>query len=312
MVTQIGLYSKILCFIYKILYTNSINAWTEVSMKLLRYGDAGHEKPGLLDKQGFIRDLSLVIPDVTGTTLSIEMLAKLTRLNSESLPLIETHPRIGPCVGRVSNYIGIGLNYKDHAIEMGASLPIEPVVFNKVTSAINGPYDDVVIPRGSTKTDWEVELAVVIGTQAIYVSEQNALDYVAGFCIANDISERALQKEGTGQWVKGKSCPTFAPIGPWLVTVDEIEDVQNLDLWLEVDGQRQQTGNTKDMIFSVRYLISYLSRFFILQPGDIISTGTPAGVGLGHKPQPIYLKSGQVMHLSVSGLGEQRQKVIAG
>ena len=281
-------------------------------MKLLRYGDIGHEKPGLLDQEGLIRDLSAVIPDIAGSALSKAALAKIAKCDPYSLPLVKGNPRIGPCVGQVGNYIGIGLNYKDHALEMGSKFPSEPVVFNKITSAINGPYDQVVIPKGSKKTDWEVELAIVIGTTARYVSEQNALDYVAGFCVANDISERALQKEGTGQWVKGKSCPTFAPIGPWLVTVDDIENVQNLDLWLEVDGQRHQNGNTKEMIFSVAYLISYLSQFFILQPGDIISTGTPAGVGLGHKPEPIFLKPGQTMRLSVTGLGEQSQQVVAG
>lgn len=279
-------------------------------MKLLRFGPYGQEKPGLLDQNGHIRDLSAIVPDITGVTISPKSLAQLARLDIESLPMVDMQTRIGPCVNLVGNFIGIGLNYKDHAEETGAKIPSEPVVFNKVTSAINGPYDDVIIPKGSTKTDWEVELGIIIGSKARYVTEQNALDYVAGFCVVNDVSERGYQKEGTGQWVKGKSCPTFAPIGPWLVTTDEIANVQNLNLWLEVDGHRYQNSNTKEMIFSVKYLISYLSRFFILQPGDIIATGTPAGVGLGHKPIPIYLKAGQTIRLSVEGLGEQKQKVI--
>ena len=280
-------------------------------MKLLRFGERGNEKPGMLDANGEIRDLSSVIPDITGSTLSPQSLRKLKETSIHSLPIVKNNLRIGPCVGQVGNFIGIGLNYKDHAIEMGANFPTEPVVFNKVTSAISGPYDNIVIPRGSTKTDWEAELAIVIGSEARYVSEEDALDYIAGFCIVNDVSERALQKEGTGQWVKGKSCPTFGPMGPWLVTVDEIKDVQNLNVWLEVDGERQQNGNTKEMIFSVRFLISYLSRFFILQPGDVISTGTPAGVGMGHQPSPIFLKPGQVVRLGVEGLGEQKQTVVA-
>jgi 2-keto-4-pentenoate hydratase/2-oxohepta-3-ene-1,7-dioic acid hydratase in catechol pathway len=279
-------------------------------MKLLRYGPKNQEKPGLLDHNNYIRDLSGKIKDLSGEVLLPDTLSKLADIDPNSLPLINTNPRIGPCVAGVGKFICIGLNYKDHAHETGVELPKEPVVFSKATSAISGPFDEVIIPRGSYKTDWEVELGVIIGKPAKYIHEKNALDYVAGYCVINDLSERAFQLEGTGQWIKGKSCDTFGPIGPFLVTKDEIPDPQNLELWLEVDGHRYQQGHTKNMAFSVAYLISYLSHFFTLYPGDIISTGTPAGVGLGIKPNPIYLKPGQTIRLGITGLGEQRQKTI--
>jgi ureidoglycolate lyase len=282
-----------------------------INMKLLRYGPKGKEKPGLLDKQGRIRSLANVIGDIKGEVLSASQLAQLAKLDHDSLPLVDANTRIGPCVTGVGKFLCIGLNYADHARETGIDIPREPVVFSKATSAISGPYDDVIIPRGSTKTDWEVELGFVIGTPAKYVSQEKALDYVAGFCVINDVSERALQLEGTGQWVKGKSCDTFGPIGPWLVTKDEISNPQDLELWLEVDGHRYQHSHTKEMVYTVAYLVSYLSRFFTLHPGDIISTGTPSGVGLGQKPHPIYLKPGQVMRLGISGLGEQKQMTMA-
>jgi 2-keto-4-pentenoate hydratase/2-oxohepta-3-ene-1,7-dioic acid hydratase in catechol pathway len=279
-------------------------------MKLVRYGDAGSERPAMLDSRGSLRDLSGVVPDITGATLTPAALEKLRSLDPATLPLVEGTPRIGPCVGSVGKFICIGLNYADHAAESGAAVPKEPVVFMKATSAIIGPDDNVVIPRDSLKTDWEVELGVVIGRETRYVDEAEALSRVAGYCVVNDLSERAFQLEGTGQWVKGKSADTFGPIGPWLVTADEIADPQNLHLWLEVDGRRYQDGSTKTMVFGVAHLVSYLSRFMSLQPGDIISTGTPPGVGLGQKP-PVYLKPGQVMRLGIDGLGEQRQTVVA-
>ena len=280
-------------------------------MKLLRCGPAGRERPAMLDADGRIRDLSGVIPDVAGDALLPASLDRLRALDARTLPLVEGTPRLGPCVGRVGKFLCIGLNYADHAKESGASVPREPIVFSKATSAIIGPDDDVVIPRGSEKTDWEVELGVVIGAPAKYVSEADALKHVAGYCVVNDLSERAFQLEGTGQWVKGKSADTFGPIGPWLVTRDEVSDPQALDMWLEVDGHRYQNGSTKTMIFGVAFLVSFLSRFMSLQPGDIISTGTPPGVGMGQKPQPIYLRSGQRMTLGVAGLGEQHQRVVA-
>lgn len=278
-------------------------------MKLVRYGNRGEERPGILDGKGALRDLAGVIPDVTGATLRNETLAKLKALNLADLPVVSGDPRLGPCVGAVGKFICIGLNYSDHAAETGATVPKEPVVFMKATSAIMGANDDVMIPRGSEKTDWEVELGVVIGREAKYVEEADALNYVGGYCVVNDLSERAFQLEGTGQWVKGKSADTFGPIGPWMVTADEVPDPQNLDMWLEVDGHRYQKGSTKTMVFSVANLVSYLSRYMSLQPGDIISTGTPPGVGLGQKP-PVYLRAGQTMRLGVSGLGEQMQKVV--
>jgi 2-keto-4-pentenoate hydratase/2-oxohepta-3-ene-1,7-dioic acid hydratase in catechol pathway len=279
-------------------------------LKLLRYGQPGQERPGVLDANGHLRDLSSVVPDIAGDVLLPASLDRLRGIDPATLPLVSGTPRVGPCVGRVGKFLCIGLNYADHAAESGATVPREPIVFSKATSAIIGPDDDVVIPRGSEKTDWEVELGVVIGAPAKYVSEADALSHVAGYCVVNDLSERAFQLEGTGQWVKGKSADTFGPIGPWLVTRDEVPDPQALDMWLEVDGRRFQNGTTKTMVFGVGYLVSFLSRFMSLQPGDIITTGTPPGVGMGQKP-PIYLRPGNRMVLSVAGLGEQHQRVIA-
>lgn len=262
----------------------------------------------MLDAQGRLRDLSGIVPDIAGAALSPELLQNLRRLDATSLPLIEGSPRIGACVGAVGKFICAGLNYSDHAAESGMVVPSEPVIFMKATSAICGPNDDVVLPRGSQKTDWEVELGVIIGTEAKYLSEKDALSYVAGYCVVNDLSERAFQLEGTGQWVKGKSADTFGPIGPYLVTADEVPDPQRLHLWLEVDGHRYQNGSTSTMVFGVAALVSYLSRFMSLQPGDIISTGTPPGVGLGQKP-PVYLRKGNTVRLGIDGLGDQRQLV---
>ena len=281
-------------------------------MKLLRYGPKGQEKPGLLDKDGKIRDLSAQVPDIAAGTLSADSLKKLAALDAGKLPLVSGDPRIGPCVGKVGKFVCIGLNYADHAAETGAPIPKEPIVFMKATSAIIGPNDDVEIPRGSKKTDWEVELGVVIGKHAKYVPENSAMEYVAGYCVVNDVSEREFQIERGGQWDKGKGCDTFGPTGPWLVTRDEVPDPQNLAMWLEVDGHRYQNGSTKTMIFNVPKLVSYLSHFMSLQPGDVISTGTPPGVGMGQKPDPIYLKPGQTMRLGIAGLGEQKQRLIQG
>lgn len=278
-------------------------------MKLVRYGRPGKEKPGLVDAQGKIRDLSAHIDDFSGDGLSRKTLARLARLKPDKLPLVRGRPRMGACVTGVGNFIAVGLNYADHAAETGAPIPKEPILFNKAPSCIVGPNDDVMLPKASEKTDWEVELAIVIGERASYVSEEDALDYVAGFCICNDVSERAYQIEGTGQWMKGKGCPTFGPLGPWLVTPDEVADVQNLGMWLDVNGKRMQTGSTKTMIFGVKHIVSYISRFLILEPGDVITTGTPPGVGLGFKP-PIYLKAGDIMRLGIEGLGEQKQLVV--
>jgi 2-keto-4-pentenoate hydratase/2-oxohepta-3-ene-1,7-dioic acid hydratase (catechol pathway) len=280
-------------------------------MKLLRYGNPGAEKPGLLDSTGAIRDLSGVVPDIAGDLLLPDGIAKLRKVDPASLPKVNGTPRIGPCVGRVGKFICIGLNYSDHAAESGMAVPKEPIVFMKATSCIVGPNDNIEIPRGSVKTDWEVELGVVIGKTAKYVTEQDALSHVAGYCVVHDVSERAYQLEGTGQWVKGKSCDTFGPVGPWLVTADEIRDPGDLNLWLEVDGHRYQDGSTKTLIFGVPYLVSYLSRFMSLLPGDILSTGTPPGVGHGKKP-PVYLREGNVVRLGVEGLGEQQQRVVQG
>ena len=283
-------------------------------MKLLRYGLAGQEKPGALDAQGHVRDLSSVVPDIAGDALTPEGLARLKGLDLSTLPRVDGVPqqglRLGPCVGRVGKFICIGLNYADHAAESGMQVPPEPVVFGKWTSAIIGPDDDVRIPRGSVKTDWEVELGVVIGRGGTYIPQEQAMAHVAGYCVVNDISEREYQLERSGTWDKGKGCDTFGPLGPWLVTADEVPDPHGLNLWLDVDGQRRQTGNTRTMVYRVDVLISYLSRFMSLQPGDVISTGTPPGVGMGHKP-PVYLRAGQVMHLGVEGLGSQTQRVIA-
>jgi ureidoglycolate lyase len=280
-------------------------------MKLLRYGPKGQEKPGLLDAQGKIRDLSKVVADINGDTLTDAGLAQLRKLDPASLPVVEGNPRLGPCVGRIGKFICIGLNYADHAAESNLPVPTEPVVFNKWNSAVSGPNDDVEIPRGSKKTDWEVELGVVIGKPAKYIDEANALDYVAGYCVINDVSEREWQIERGGTWDKGKGFDTFGPIGPWVVTRDEVADPQNLNLWLEVDGHRYQNGSTRTMVFTVAKLVSYLSQCMSLQPGDVISTGTPPGVGMGVKPNPIYLKPGQTIRLGIEGLGEQQQKTYA-
>ena len=279
-------------------------------MKLLRYGKTGAERPGILADDGTIRDLSQVVDDIAGDVLLPESLKKLSSLNIAELPMVDADVRLGACVGRVGKIMGIGLNYSDHARESGMAIPAEPVLFGKPNSTINGPYDPVIIPRGSEKTDWEVELGIVIGKAAKYVSVDQAADHIAGYCIINDVSERTLQLEGTGQWIKGKCCDTFAPMGPWMVTADEVSDPQKLNLWLEVDGVRYQDGNTANMIFNVYELVSYISQLCTLHPGDVISTGTPAGVGLGQKP-PKYLKPGQIMKLGIDGLGVQQQPVIA-
>src|ERR1700743_174243 len=279
-------------------------------MKLLRYGQPGKEKPALLDNSNQIRDLSTVIPDITVEALPPASLKRIAALDPSSLPLVPGTPRIGPCVARVGKFICIGLNYSDPAAESGMKVPTEPVVFMKATSAVCGPDDDVIIPRNSIKTDWEVELGVVIGNAAKYVEESKALDYVAGYCVVNDLSERTFQLEGTGQWVKGKSADTFGPIGPWLVTKDEVPDPQNLNMWLKVNGHQVQNGTTKTMVFGVAHIVSYLTRFMSLQPGDIISTGTPPGVGMGQKP-PKYLQPGDKIHLSLQGPVEQSQTVTA-
>ncbi|MCH2270935.1 MAG: fumarylacetoacetate hydrolase family protein, partial [SAR324 cluster bacterium] len=269
------------------------------------------EKPGLLDEAGVLRDLSGIVDDIAGETLLPENIERLRKTDPASLPEVEGNPPLGPCVGQVGKFICIGLNYSDHAKETGMSIPPEPIIFAKATSAICGPNDDVIIPRNSVKTDWEVELGVVIGKPAKYVDEKSALDHVAGYCVINDVSEREFQIERSGQWVKGKSCDTFGPTGPWLVTPDEVGDPQNLDLWLEVDGKRYQDGNTRTMVYGVAHLIHYLSQFFTLHSGDIISTGTPPGVGLGQKPEPIYLHAGQTMRLGIEKLGVQNQCVVA-
>jgi 2-keto-4-pentenoate hydratase/2-oxohepta-3-ene-1,7-dioic acid hydratase in catechol pathway len=278
-------------------------------MKLLRFGMQGHERPGVLDRDGHLRDLSGVVADISGETLLPESLRMLSEAKISSLPLVSEGVRIGPCVAQVGKFICIGLNYADHAAESGAAIPREPVLFMKATSAICGPNDDVVVPRGSSKSDWEVELGVVIGKSALYVDESDALAHVAGYCVVNDLSEREFQLEGTGQWVKGKSADTFGPLGPWLVTRDEVPDPQKLHLALEVNGKRYQNGSTSTMIFGVAHLVSYVSRFMSLQPGDIISTGTPPGVGMGQKP-PVYLRAGDHIHLEISGLGEQNHRVV--
>lgn len=282
-------------------------------MKLLRYGSPGQEKPGVLDAQGRVRDLSGVIADVAGAALLPESLARLRSLDLNSLPLVPGTPqqdlRLGACVGQVGKFICIGLNYSDHAAESGMPVPPEPVVFNKWTSAIVGPDDDVEIPRGSVKTDWEVELGVVIGKGGRYIEEADAMSHVAGYCVVNDVSEREYQLDRSGTWDKGKGCDTFGPTGPWLVTADEVPDPQALRMWLEVDGKRYQDGSTATMVYGVAFLVSYLSRFMSLQPGDVISTGTPPGVGLGQKP-PVYLRAGQTMHLGIDGLGTQTQRTV--
>lgn len=275
-------------------------------MKLVRYGAAGAEKPGLVDRNGAIRDLSAHVSDIAGAAIDPQALETLAAVDPESLPLVDGNPRLGPCVAGTGKFICIGLNYSDHAAETGATVPSEPIIFMKATSAISGPNDDLIIPRGSEKTDWEVELGIVIGRTAKYVSEADALDYVAGYCTIHDVSERAFQIERQGQWTKGKSCDTFGPTGPWLVTKDEVPDPQNLSMWLKVNGETMQDGSTKTMVYGVAHLVSYLSQFMSLQPGDIISTGTPPGVGMGMKP-PRYLKPGDVIELGIDGLGTQKQ-----
>jgi len=279
-------------------------------MKLLRYGEPGRERPGLLDAAGRIRDLSTVVPDIAGTVLLPESLAKLRDTDPETLPQIGGQPRLGPCVGSVGKIVCVGLNYSDHAVESGMQIPSEPVLFVKATSAVSGPNDDVEIPLHAAKTDWEVELGIVIGKPAKYVSREKALEHVAGYCIVNDVSEREFQLERGGNWSKGKSADTFAPIGPWLVTTDEVPDPQDLALWLEVDGKRYQNGTTRTMIFGIAHLVSYVSHFMSLQSGDVIPTGTPPGVGFGQKP-PVYLRPGQIMKLGIAGLGEQQQRTVA-
>lgn len=284
-------------------------------MKLVRYGNPGKEKPGLIDADGKLRDLSAVIPDLLPQYLGDATLAKLRRLKTASLPLVKGKPRLGCPVAGVGKFVAIGLNYADHAAEAGMALPKEPVVFLKPTSCIQGPNDDVMLPKGSVKSDWEVELGIVIGTKARYVSQKSAIDHVAGYTLINDVSEREYQLERGGTWDKGKCCDTFGPIGPWLVTRDDVPNPQKLDIWLDVNGQRMQSGNTKTMVFGAAKLVSYVSQFMTLYPGDVIATGTPAGVGLGQKkdgqPAPIFLKRGDVMTLGIEGLGEQTQKVVA-
>jgi len=279
-------------------------------MKLLRWGPAGAEKPGLLDAGGVARDLTGLVPDISGAVLSDAGLAMLRGIDPATLPPVPEGARLGPCVAGTGKFICIGLNYSDHAAETGATVPPEPIIFMKATSAICGPDDPIIIPRGSEKTDWEVELGVVIGTRAKYVSEADALNHVAGYCVINDVSERAFQAERAGQWTKGKSCDNFGQTGPWLVTRDQVADPQNLGMWLTLNGKTMQNGSTRTMVYGVAHLVSYLSQFFTLHPGDIISTGTPPGVGLGMKP-PLYLKPGDVVELGIEGLGQQRQRVIA-
>jgi 2,4-didehydro-3-deoxy-L-rhamnonate hydrolase len=279
-------------------------------MKLCRWGKNGYEKPGMIDSQGMLRDLSGVLANIDQDTISPKGLARLRKIRPESLPLIKTEPRFGVPYTGITKFVAIGLNYSDHAAESGLPVPSEPVVFMKATTSISGPNDDVVQPRSSTKLDWEVELGVVIGTKAQYVAEEKALEHVAGYCIVNDVSERSFQM-ATSQWDKGKGCDTFGPIGPWLVTTDEIPNPQTLEMWLDVNTERMQTGNTRTMIFSVAKIVSHLSQYMTLMPGDIITTGTPPGVGMGKKPEPVWLKPGDVMTLGIQGLGEQRQRVVA-
>ena len=278
-------------------------------MKLLRFGNSGQEKPGIIDNDGNIRDLSGVIDDIDGSTVSPDGLNKINQIDISSLPIVSDNPRIGPCVGSVGKFLCIGLNYSDHAAETGAEAPPEPILFQKATSAIIGPNDDVEIPKTSNATDWEVELGIIIGKKAKYIAEGTSQDYIAGYCVVNDVSERDFQAKRAGQWTKGKSCDTFGPIGPYLVTKDEVSDPQDLSMTLDVNGQRMQDGSTKTMIFSVNHIVHYLSQFMSLNPGDVIATGTPPGVGLGMKP-PVFLKSGDTMKLSIQGLGEQNQKCI--
>jgi ureidoglycolate lyase len=280
-------------------------------MKLLRVGAKGLEKPAILHTDGTYRDLSAIVPELRGLVLTPEGLSRIRAVDPASLPILDRNQRIGPCVDRVGKFICVGLNYADHAAESGMQVPPEPVLFMKATSAIIGPNDDVIVPKNSTKCDWEVELGIVIGKEARYVEEADSIDHIAGYCVVNDLSERAFQQERSGQWTKGKSADTFGPIGPWLVTPDEIPDPQNLSMFLEVNGHRYQNGSTRTMVYGVRFLVSYISQFMSLQPGDIISTGTPPGVGQGIKPNPIFLHGGETLHLGIDGLGEQRQNVKA-
>jgi 2-keto-4-pentenoate hydratase/2-oxohepta-3-ene-1,7-dioic acid hydratase in catechol pathway len=280
-------------------------------MKLVRYGAPGREKPGLIDADGHIRDLSKIVPDIAGDTLSATALNRLRKLKPEKLPLVRGNPRIGACVGKVGHFIAIGLNYSDHAAEAGMPIPKEPIIFSKAPSSICGPDDDTITPKGSTKLDYEVELGIVIGSRAHYLAKNKAMDAVAGYCLANDVSERSFQIERSGgQWNKGKGCATFGPLGPWLVTKDEIPNPQRLPMWLTVNGEQRQHGSTRTMIFGVAHLVWYCSQFFILEPGDVILTGTPPGVGFGIKPEPKFLKPGDVVKLGIEGLGEQTQKVV--
>jgi 2-keto-4-pentenoate hydratase/2-oxohepta-3-ene-1,7-dioic acid hydratase in catechol pathway len=280
-------------------------------MKLVRYGAPGREKPGIIDQDGRIRDLSKVVKDITGDTLSPSTLAKIKKAKIEKLPKVGGKPRIGPCVGNIRNFIAIGLNYADHAAEAGLPVPKEPVIFSKATTSIVGPNDATAMPVESTKLDYEVELGIVIGRRARYLARDKAMSVVAGYCLANDVSERSFQIERSGgQWYKGKSCETFGPLGPWLVTKDEIKDPQNLDMWLTVNGETRQTGNTRTMIFNVEHLVWYCSQFFVMEPGDVIITGTPPGVALGMKPEPKFLNVGDVVSLGIAGLGEQTQKIV--
>ena len=279
-------------------------------MKLCRYGKDGHEKPGIIDAQGKLHDLSKVVATLDAESLSPRNLARIAMIKPESLPVVTGNPRMGVPFTGISKYVAIGLNYSDHAAEAGMAVPTEPIIFMKATTSICGPSDDTILPRNATKLDWECELAIVIGTKAQYVSEEDSLNYVAGYCVANDVSERAWQLQSS-QWDKGKGCDTFGPIGPWLVTPDEIGDPQNLDMWLDVNGKRMQSGNTRTMIFGVRKLISYCSHYMTLLPGDAICTGTPPGVGLGVKPTPVFLNVGDVVTLGIEGLGQQQQKIVA-
>ncbi len=281
-------------------------------MKLVRFGAAGKEKPGIIGEDGKIRDISRVVKDIDGAMLASGGLAKIKKLNLNRMKPVAGKPRLGPCIGKVGNFIAIGLNYSDHAAEAGMPIPKEPVIFNKATTAICGPNDDTIIPRESTKLDYEVELGIVIGKRARYLDKDKAMSAVAGYFLSNDVSERSFQIERSGsQWYKGKSCETFGPIGPWFVTKDEIKDPQNLDMWLDVNGEKRQRGNTRTMIFGVAHLVWYCSQFLVMEPGDIIITGTPPGVGLGFKPEPKFLKAGDVVTLGITGLGEQKQKIVA-
>lgn len=278
-------------------------------MKLVRYGAAGKEKPGIIDKNGKIRSLAKVVSDITPETLAAGAIAKIKKAKIEKLPLVSGKPRLGSPVGNVRNFPAIGLNYADHAAEAGMPIPKEPIIFSKAPNCIVGPNDNVMVPKGSTKLDWEVEIAIVIGKRARYIEEKDAVKHIAGYAVCNDVSERAFQLEGTGQWLKGKCAETFGPLGPWLVTTDEIKDPQKLSMYLDVNGKRMQTGSTKTMIFSCAFIVAYVSKFMVLEPGDVITTGTPPGVGMGMKP-PVFLKAGDVMTLGIEGLGDQKQKVV--